>query len=206
MDRRARSIFADLRILKRRCHRGGRPRRGRKAHAGEYDRFIASHDAQQRDLCDTRCFGIRRELFELLFDAEDLYCEDAALGRRLRGGIPIRFVRDWTVGHHYTARDPGAVRLRRYAASTAYLHRTDATCSARPARGPGGPGASVCECAAAGRRCPGRGRGPGLAALAVGAGARARRSWAAGSSRRRAARRSFPRGLPGRQGRRRIEP
>lgn len=178
---RARTIFADPRVLAAQglteaVGRGAVVRRMQE----EYDRFVASHDSTgQRDLCDTRCFGIRRELFErFLFDVEEPYCEDAALGRRLfEAGIPIRFVRDWTVGHHYTRSAIRELsRLRRYAAaSTAYLHRTGRDLFRAPgAEEPRGPGASVLRmCLRRPALAPAVGAVLWLAALAIGAGARA---------------------------------
>ena len=102
---RARSIFAGSRVLAAQGYseavgRGVIARRMQE----EYDRFVASHESTGHgDLCDTRCFGIRREVFEShAFDVEEPYCEDAALGRRLfEAGIPIRFVPEWRVGHRY---------------------------------------------------------------------------------------------------------
>ena len=178
---RARSIFADPRVLAAQglteaVGRGALARRMQE----EYDRFIASHDATaQGDLCDTRCFGIRRELFERFpFDVEEPYCEDAALGRRLfEAGIPIRFVRDWTIGHHYsrsTVRELS--RLRRYAAAAAaYLHRTGRDLFRAPGgAAPRGPGAALLRaCLRRPALAPAVAAALWLAALAIGAGARA---------------------------------
>lgn len=177
----ARSIFADRRVV---AAQGYSEAAGRGTLATrmqeEYDRFVASHDAtEQRDLCDTRCFGIRREVFErFLFDVEDRFCEDAALGRRLfEARVPIRFVREWRVGHLYTrSMFRELSRLRRYAASAvAHLRRTGRDLFRPPgAAAPRGPGAFFL------RLCL---RRPALAApmaavlwlaaLAAGAGARA---------------------------------
>jgi GT2 family glycosyltransferase len=146
----------------------------------EYDRFVASHDTtEQRDLCDTRCFGIRREVFERFpFDTEEPYCEDAALGRRLfEARIPILFVREWRVGHHYTRSAFRELsRLRRYAAaSAAHLRRTGRDLFRAPgAEAPRGPGASLLRSCL---RQPALARSVAavlwLSALALGAGARA---------------------------------
>ncbi len=178
---RARSIFADRRVLAAQGYseaagHGALARRMQE----EYDRFVASHDATgQRDLCDTRCFGIRREVFErVLFEIEEPRCEDAALGRRLfEAGIPIRFVRDWTVGHHYThSAFRELSRLRRYAAaSAAHLRRTGRDLFRAPGgAAPRGPGASLLRmCLRRPALAPPVAAVLWLAALALGAGARA---------------------------------
>ena len=146
----ARSIFADRRVLAAQGYsesvgRGELPRRMQE----EYDRFVSSHDPTgQEDLCDTRCFGIRREVFErFLFDVEEPYCEDSALGRRLfEARIPIRFVREWRVGHHHSRSAIDELsRLRRYAAaSAAHLRRTGRDLFRVPGGpAPRGPGAAL---------------------------------------------------------------
>src|SRR5262249_8860770 len=115
----------------------------------EYDRFVASHQSTgYRDLCDTRCFGIRRVVFERFrFDVEEPYCEDGVLGRRLyEAQIPILFVRDWRVGHYYTRSVTHELsRLHRYAsASVAHLQRTGRDLFRAPgAAAPCGPGACL---------------------------------------------------------------
>jgi glycosyltransferase involved in cell wall biosynthesis len=150
----------------------------------EYDRFVASHDATgHRDFCDTRCFGIRREVFEgFQFHVEEPYCEDGVLGRRLfEANIPIRFVREWRVGHHYTRSPVGELyRLRRYAAASAmHLHRTGRDLFRAPgAAAPHGPGASLLQmCARWPAFAPPAAALLWLAALAVGAGAAVPEPW-----------------------------
>jgi glycosyltransferase involved in cell wall biosynthesis len=177
----ARAIFADPRVLAAQGYsesvgRGALPRRMQE----EYDRFVASHDAtEQRDLCDTRCFGIRREVFDRFpFDVEDRFCEDSALGRRLfEARIPIRFVREWRVGHLYTRSTFRELsRLRRYAAaSVAHLRRTGRDLF-RPPGGaaPRGPGAFFLRlCLRRPALAPPLSAVLWLAALTAGAGARA---------------------------------
>jgi hypothetical protein len=150
----------------------------------EYDRFVASHESTDyQDLCDTRCFAIRRTLFERFrFDVEEPYCEDGVLGRRLyEARIPIRFVRDWKVGHYYTRSVIHELsRLRRYAsASEAHLQRTGRDLFRAPgAAAPRGPGASLLRQR---ERWPLLGK-PAAAlvwvfAIAVGMGASARDPW-----------------------------
>lgn len=147
---RARSIFADAGVLAAQGYSeavgpGALARRMQE----EYDRFVASHDTTgHADLCDTRCFGIRREVFESYpFDVEEPYCEDSALGRRLfEAGIRIRFIPEWRIGHHYTRSAIGELsRLRRYAAaSEAHLQRTGRDLFRAPGgEPPRGPGASL---------------------------------------------------------------
>src|SRR6478672_794949 len=71
---RARAIFADPGVLaaQGRSEVVGRGAVARRMQE-EYDRFVASHDPTGRgDLCDSRCFGIRREVFESHpFDVEE---------------------------------------------------------------------------------------------------------------------------------------
>jgi glycosyltransferase involved in cell wall biosynthesis len=178
---RALSIFADRRVLAAQGYteavgHGALARRMQE----EYDRFVASHDPTgQEDLCDTRCFGIRREVFENFpFDVEEPYCEDSALGRRLfEARIPIRFVREWKVGHHYTRSTIGELsRLRRYAAaSAAHLRRTGRDLFRAPGgAAPRGPGESLLRiCVRRPALAPPVAATLWLAALAIGAGARA---------------------------------
>lgn len=149
----------------------------------EYERFVASHAATgYSDLCDTRCFGIRREVFERFhFDIEEPSCEDGVLGRRLfEANIPIRFVPEWTVGHHYTRSVPRELeRLRGYAVEAArHLERTGRDLFGSPGAGPPrGPGAAILR---ATQRWPALGAPLGrllwLMALVIGAGAAAPRS------------------------------
>lgn len=146
----------------------------------EYERFVASHAATgYADLCDTRCFGIRREVFEqFLFDIEELSSPDGVLGRRLfEASIPIRFVPEWTVGHHYTRSIPRELnRLRGYSAGAArHLERTGRDLFGLPGAGPPrGPGAAILRLT---RRWPALGAPIGrllwLTALVIGAGAAA---------------------------------
>jgi GT2 family glycosyltransferase len=144
----------------------------------EYERFVASHAATgYADMCDTRCFGIRRDVFQrFLFDIEEPTCEDGVLGRRLfEAHIPIRFVPEWTVGHHYTRSIPRELaRLHGYAAASAkHLDRTGRDLFRSPgATPPRGPGAAVLRVT---RRFPALGvplsRLLWLTALGIGAGA-----------------------------------
>jgi len=147
---KAQSLFADPALLAVQGYSvavGDDPVAGRMQE--EYDRFVASHESTgYRDLCDTRCFGIRRAVFERFrFEVEEPYCEDAVLGRRLfESQIPILFVRDWKVGHYYTRSVTHELsRLRRYAsASVAHLQRTGRDLFRAPgAAAPRGPGASL---------------------------------------------------------------
>jgi glycosyltransferase involved in cell wall biosynthesis len=146
--RKAQSLFADPRVLAAQGYSeaiGGDPIARRMQE--EYERFVASHqETGYRDLCDTRCFGIRREVFDRFrFEVEERYCEDGVLGRRLfEAGIAIHSDRDWKVGHHYTRSAIHELsRLRRYAASSvAHWHRTGRDLFRAPgAAGPRGPGA-----------------------------------------------------------------
>ena len=146
----------------------------------EYDRFVASHGPTgQSDLCDTRCFGIRREVFERFhFDVEEPYCEDGALGRRLfEANIPIRYLPEWRVGHIYTSSALGELsRIRRYAAAaTRHFHRTGRDLFRAPgSEAPRGPGASLLRlCARWPALGPPLSRLLWLAARAVGAGGKA---------------------------------
>jgi hypothetical protein len=146
-------------------------------------RFVASHSATgYADLCDTRCFGIRRSVFERFhFDIEEPTCEDGILGRRLfEEKVPIRFVPEWTVGHYYTRSIPRELRrLRGYARESAkHFHRTGRDLFRSPADGPPrGPGAAILSVA---RRFPALGaplsRLLWLSALVIGLGANAPRS------------------------------
>jgi glycosyltransferase involved in cell wall biosynthesis len=147
---RARSLFADPGVLAAQGYSvavGDDPVARRMQE--EYDRFVASHESTgYRDFCDTRCFGIRRAVFERFrFDVEEPYCEDGILGRRLfEAGIPILFARDWRVGHHYTRSVVQELsRLRRYAvASLAHWQRTGRDLFRAPGgAAPRGPGASL---------------------------------------------------------------
>ncbi|MEO8431348.1 MAG: glycosyltransferase [Acidobacteriota bacterium] len=106
----------------------------------EWARFLESHaETERADLCDTRCFGIRRATFERFsFDPEDRFCEDAALGRRMyEAGVPIRFLPDWYVGHRLRGTVAEELfRFRRYAAAAErHLRRTGRDLF----RAPGGP-------------------------------------------------------------------
>lgn len=149
----------------------------------EYERFVASHARTgYGDLCDTRCFGIRRDVFERFrFDVEEPYCEDGILGRRLlESNIPVRLDREWTVGHHYTRSVPSELRrLRRYAVeATNHFRRTGRDLFASPGDlPPRGPGATILRVA---HRFPALraplGRMLWLTALVLGAGAAAPRS------------------------------
>jgi glycosyltransferase involved in cell wall biosynthesis len=115
----------------------------------EWKRFVLSHAATERaDLCDTRCFGIRRKTFERFsFDPEDPFCEDAALGRRLfEAGVPIRFLPHWFVEHHLRrSASEELARFRRYAAASEHHFRRTGRDLFRAPDGPPprGPGASL---------------------------------------------------------------
>ena len=153
--RQARSLFANSEVVAAQGHCeavGDHPVARRMQE--EYDRFVASHAGTgYHDLCDTRCFGIRRGVFEHFpFDVEEPYCEDGALGRRLfEANIPIVFAPEWRVRHHYTRSITRELsRLRRYAAaSMAHFHRTGRDLFQAPGTAaPRGPGAfllSVCR-------------------------------------------------------------
>jgi glycosyltransferase involved in cell wall biosynthesis len=145
----------------------------------EYDRFVRSHASSgSRDFCDSRCFGIRREVFERFsFDAADAPCEDAALGRRLfEAGLFIRFVPRWGVGHLFTDSVIFELgRLRRYAAaSRRHQLRTARDLFRSPGDPPArGPGAALLRLADRHPVLgPPAGHGLWIAALAAGAGAR----------------------------------
>lgn len=183
--RKAQSLFADMRVLAAQGYSeavGGNPIARRMQE--EYDRFVASHqETGYRDLCDTRCFGIRRAVFDRFrFDVEERYCEDGVLGRRLfEAGIAIHFDRDWRVGHHYTGSTIHELsRLRRYAAASVdHWLRTGRDLFRAPgAPAPRGPGAFLL------RLCDRRPMlGPPAAALlwllamAVAVGASVREPW-----------------------------
>ena len=115
----------------------------------EWKRFVRSHAATQRaDLCDTRCFGIRRKTFErFCFDPADPFCEDAVLGRRMfEAGVPIRFLPHWFVEHQLRlSAAEELTRFRRYAAaSECHLRRTGRDLFRAPdAPPPRGAGASL---------------------------------------------------------------
>jgi GT2 family glycosyltransferase len=123
----------------------------------EYDRFVESHAATgYADLCDTRCFGVRREVFERFgFDFEEPFCEDASLGRRLfEAGILIRFVPAWLVEHYARGSvSEELARFRRYAAASERHFRRTGRDLFRAPQGPApkGPGASLLRL---GRRLP----------------------------------------------------
>jgi GT2 family glycosyltransferase len=153
--RKARSLFANPEVVAAQgyCEAVGDHPVARRMQE-EYDRFVASHARTgYRDFCDTRCFGIRRAVFERFpFDVEEPYCEDGALGRRLfEANIPILFAPEWRVRHHYTRSvTRELLRLRRYAAaSMAQFHRTGRDLFQSPgSAAPRGPGAyllSVCR-------------------------------------------------------------
>jgi glycosyltransferase involved in cell wall biosynthesis len=114
----------------------------------EYERFVESHAATgYADLCDTRCFGVRRQVFERFgFDSGEPFCEDSSLGRRFfEASVPIRFVPAWFVEHHLRSSISGELaRFRRYAeASERHLRRTGRDLFRPPGTvPPRGPGAS----------------------------------------------------------------
>lgn len=115
----------------------------------EWERFVGSHSATgSADLCDTRCFGIRRATFERFsFDPEDRFCEDSVLGRRMfEAGVLIRLLPDWYVEHRLrSSASAELARFRRYAAaSERHLRRTGRDLFRSPgAPAPRGPGASL---------------------------------------------------------------
>jgi len=120
----------------------------------EYREFVRSHAATgYADMCDSRCFGIRREVFERFpFDDTEPYVEDAQLGRRLyEAGIAIRFESKWQVEHDTRGSVRGElVRFRGYAsASQRHLLRSGRDLFRSPAGAPPrGPGASLLRVAA----------------------------------------------------------
>ena len=127
--------------------------RGEKALASlldrEYREFVQSHAATGfADLCDTRCFGIRREIFEKYpFEKAEVYTEDSGLGRRLfEAGIRIRFAPEWEVEHHARgSMHQELIRFRGYAsASQRRLLRTGLDLFRAPGSPlPRGPGADL---------------------------------------------------------------
>jgi hypothetical protein len=127
--------------------------RGEKALASlldrEYGEFVQSHAATGfADLCDTRCFGMRREIFEQYpFEEAETYTEDAGLGRRLfEAGIRIRFAPEWEVEHHVRgSMHLELIRFRGYAsASQRRLLRTGLDLFRAPGSPPPrGPGADL---------------------------------------------------------------
>jgi glycosyltransferase involved in cell wall biosynthesis len=123
----------------------------------EYERFLDTHRAvDYADLCDSRCFAIRREVFlRFLFDDEDPWCADAALGRRLyEAGIFTKFSRSWQVGHKYPNSLAGELqRIQRQARAAAeHLARTGRNLFRGPREGrPRGLGGAVIRAAAGSR-------------------------------------------------------
>ncbi|MGH9400222.1 MAG: glycosyltransferase, partial [Thermoanaerobaculia bacterium] len=115
----------------------------------EYNRFVQSHAAiGYADLCDARCFAVRREVFlRFGFGSEEPYCEDSSLGRRLfEAGVPIRFVPDWYVEHYWHGSVSGELARFRLYASASERHRLRTGRDLfRPPDGaaPTGPGASL---------------------------------------------------------------
>lgn len=117
-----------------------------------YDDFIESHrDTGYADLCDSRCFAIRRVIFlRFLFEADEQWCADAALGRRLyEAGIRTLYQPAWQVGHHYRLSLSSELwRVRRQAeAGAAHWNRTGRDLfrspNAQPPAGVGGAALSL---------------------------------------------------------------
>jgi GT2 family glycosyltransferase len=127
--------------------------RGKKALAAlldrEYREFVQSHaETGFADMCDTRCFGIRREIFEKHpFEEAEPFTEDSDLGRRLfEAGIRIRFAPEWEVEHHARGSlRQELIRFRGYAsASQRRLLRTGLDLFRAPGSPmPRGPGADL---------------------------------------------------------------
>ena len=115
----------------------------------EYREFVQSHASTGfADLCDTRCFGIRREVFEKHpFEAVEVYTEDSGMGRRLfEAGIRIRFAPEWEVEHYSRGSlRQELIRFRGYAsASQRQLLRTGLDLFRAPGSPPPrGPGADL---------------------------------------------------------------
>ena len=115
----------------------------------EYREFVRSHAATAHaDMCDSRCFGVRRSVFERFpFEDTEPYVEDARLGRRLyEAGIAIRFEPRWEVAHETRGSVRGELaRFRGYAsASQRHLLRSGCDLFRSPAGAPGrGPGAGL---------------------------------------------------------------